>query len=45
MKNADVIIIGAGAAGLMAAYELSKAGKQVILLEARDRMAGRMYLR
>jgi len=43
MKNADVIIIGAGAAGLMAAYELSKAGKQVILLEARDRMAGRMY--
>jgi len=43
MKNADVIIIGAGAAGLMAAYELSKAGKQVIVLEARDRVGGRMH--
>ncbi|HEY8999899.1 MAG TPA: NAD(P)/FAD-dependent oxidoreductase [Mucilaginibacter sp.] len=43
MKNADIIIIGAGAAGLMAAYELSKAGKQVIILEARSRAGGRMY--
>jgi len=43
MKNADVIIIGAGAAGLMAAYELSKAGKQVIVLEARGRVGGRMH--
>ena len=43
MKNADVIIIGAGAAGLMATYELSKAGKQVTVLEARDRVGGRMY--
>src|SRR6185312_1101027 len=43
MKNADVIVIGAGAAGLMAAYELSKAGKQVMVLEARDRLGGRMY--
>lgn len=42
MKNADVIIIGAGAAGLMAAYELSKAGKQVIVLEARGRVGGRI---
>ncbi|MBS1523064.1 MAG: FAD-dependent oxidoreductase [Bacteroidetes bacterium] len=43
MKNAGVIIIGAGAAGLMAAYELSKAGKQVMVLEARGRAGGRMY--
>ena len=43
MKNADVIIIGAGAAGLMAAYELSKVGKQVIVLEARERVGGRMH--
>jgi monoamine oxidase len=43
MKNADVIIIGAGAAGLMAAYELSKAGKQVVILEARNRLGGRMH--
>ncbi|MBV8391358.1 MAG: FAD-dependent oxidoreductase [Mucilaginibacter sp.] len=43
MKNTDVIIIGAGAAGLMAAYELSKAGKQVTILEARDRVGGRIH--
>lgn len=43
MKNADVIILGAGAAGLMAAYELSKAGKQVMVLEARDRAGGRIH--
>jgi len=43
MKNTDVIIIGAGAAGLMAAYELSKSGKQVTVLEARDRTGGRIH--
>lgn len=41
--NADVIIIGAGASGLMAARELSKAGKKVLVLEARDRIGGRIY--
>lgn len=39
----DVIIIGAGAAGLMAAQELTKAGKNVLILEARDRIGGRIY--
>ncbi|HWB34205.1 MAG TPA: NAD(P)/FAD-dependent oxidoreductase [Candidatus Paceibacterota bacterium] len=39
----DIIIVGAGAAGLMAARELSKAGKKVIILEARDRIGGRIY--
>jgi monoamine oxidase len=39
----DVIIVGAGAAGLMAAYELTKNGKSVLLLEARDRIGGRIY--
>ncbi|MFI5162899.1 MAG: FAD-dependent oxidoreductase [Sphingobacteriales bacterium] len=34
MKETDVLIIGAGAAGLMAAYMLSKAGKKVMILEA-----------
>jgi len=43
MGGYDVIIIGAGAAGLMAAYELSKAGKTVVILEARNRIGGRMH--
>ena len=39
----QVIIIGAGAAGLMAARELSRVGKKVIILEARDRIGGRIW--
>ncbi len=42
MKNADVLIIGAGAAGLIAAYTLAKAGKKVTLLEACNRTGGRI---
>ena len=38
-----IIVIGAGAAGLMAAYELSKNKKKVIVLEATDRLGGRIY--
>lgn len=36
--DADIIVIGSGALGANAAYELSKAGKSVILLEAGDRI-------
>lgn len=38
----DAIIIGAGAAGLAAARELSGRGLDVLLLEARDRIGGRV---
>ncbi|HEX7421232.1 MAG TPA: FAD-dependent oxidoreductase, partial [Thermoanaerobaculia bacterium] len=39
----DVVVIGAGAAGLAAARELSGAGKRVCLLEARPRLGGRIH--
>jgi len=38
----SVIVIGAGFAGLAAAYELLSAGYQVTVLEARDRVSGRV---
>jgi monoamine oxidase len=41
----DVIIIGAGAAGLAAATELAPSGLKVLVLEARDRIGGRVWTR
>jgi monoamine oxidase len=41
----DVIIIGAGAAGLAAAAELAPSGRKVLVLEARDRLGGRVWSR
>lgn len=38
----DVLVVGAGAAGLAAAYELSRAGARVEILEARRRVGGRI---
>jgi monoamine oxidase len=39
----DVIVIGAGAAGLAAASRLDHAGRDVLVLEARDRIGGRIF--
>jgi len=41
-EDTDVLIIGAGAAGLAASRELSRAGLRVVILEARDRIGGRI---
>lgn len=42
MPKADVLIIGAGLSGLHTAYECHKRGLDYILLEARDRLGGRI---
>jgi monoamine oxidase len=38
-----IVVVGAGAAGLMAARELARAGRKVTVLEARDRCGGRIH--
>ncbi|MCA3254183.1 MAG: FAD-dependent oxidoreductase [Alphaproteobacteria bacterium] len=40
--EADVVVIGAGIAGLTAAMQLQEAGARVVVVEARDRVGGRM---
>ena len=41
--SVDVVVIGAGVAGLSAAVRLHQAGVNVKLLEARDRLGGRVF--
>jgi monoamine oxidase len=41
-READVAVVGAGLAGLVAARELTAAGREVVVLEARDRVGGRV---
>ena len=44
-RQHDVIVIGAGAAGLACALELSGAGQTALVLEARNRIGGRIWTR
>lgn len=43
--EADVCVVGAGLAGLTAARRLSQSGRSVVVLEARDRVGGRVWTR
>lgn len=45
MKSADVCIVGGGFAGIAAANRLRERGREVVLLEARDRVGGRVWNR
>jgi len=42
-RSRNVLVLGAGIAGLVAAYELHQAGCRVRILEARDRVGGRCW--
>lgn len=43
MSHHEIIVIGAGLAGVVAARDLSRAGHEVIVVEARDRVGGRTW--
>lgn len=42
-KDFDIIVIGAGASGLNAALELALTGKKTAIIEAKDRIGGRIF--
>ena len=42
-RRTDVIVIGAGASGLAASAKLARAGRSALLIDARDRIGGRIW--
>ncbi|MFI5844582.1 flavin monoamine oxidase family protein [Catenuloplanes sp. NPDC051500] len=42
VEETDVVVIGAGVSGLVTAVRLREAGQRVVVLEARDRVGGRL---
>ncbi len=42
-RHADVVVVGAGFAGITAAYRVSQAGRSVVLIEATPRLGGRTF--
>ena len=42
-READVCVVGAGLAGLAAARRLTRAGRSIVVLEARYRVGGRVW--
>ena len=42
-NHRSVIVVGAGMSGLAAAKHLAKQGENVLVLEARDRIGGRLH--
>ncbi|MEO6964753.1 MAG: NAD(P)/FAD-dependent oxidoreductase [Acidobacteriaceae bacterium] len=42
-RNSDVLVLGAGIAGLTAARQLAQSGLRVRVIEARDRVGGRIF--
>lgn len=43
MQEFDIVVVGAGIAGLSAARLLARAGRRVVVVEARDRVGGRVH--
>ncbi len=43
MESSDTIVVGGGVSGLTAARLLARTGRRVVVLEARDRIGGRVY--